>query len=837
MVGIMNSISRLVSALMLLLCWTAALYAQGTPLITRVGVPEAREKRALSVSVELSKSTGISKILFYYRPFGVNDYKELEMLLAGRTATVTIPEEAMLPPYVEYYIDAQLDGGGKETFPLQNPDASPQRITVKAGDPKDLEVRILSPEPGETVDIDELVVAISFYYASDNVNRPATKIFFDDVDVSQSAVISDDVLLFSPKSSGRQVAVGSHSLRIELYDAQGKLYHSMQSRFSASTAVAIAQEKARLLALIDGQAEFRNEDITSLGTSTSYIRGDVRLNGTYNWLNFGATTHVDNQEDPSRQPQNRFLVFAATNFLSVQFGDAYPKFPSYIVSGKRVRGLTANLQLGFFNVDFTMGQTNRSVEGKRDSTHSYRTASGKADTSAVNSRPVNTLSTSSFDTYEFFTKGTFQQDFVAVRPSFGRGENFQLGFTYMHAKDQEGSIRYGLFPEENLVLGSDLLIAFDDQHIKLESQVSLSESNSDISKAAGSIEDLKTSDPKTYSDITGLPGYSLISSIITINKNLFPTNPVGSGTPGVSYESALSLNYLNNFLRGTIFKRGAGYKSFGNEFLQIDFQGFNVSDRIRMFSNRAFLSVAYEKRNDNTANQKSGTTNFDFLNTSLTVVPGDALPTFTVGYGINNQVGDNKISKYALAASSVLSSSDSTRLATSVTKAIDNATSQLYVATNYDFTAGARQSLSLSVSSTSRTDNTVYKRDQSNLNVQLSLGTTVTTTLQTTVAYLLSQNENKNLYLTRAGGKDSLVVSNVNYSAASVGAQLRLFDERLRILASVSPTFGVFNRTIGRVGVDYVLAPRHTLEFSFDYIQNSGADDDKIGSLIYRFGF
>jgi len=65
----------------------------------------------------------------------------------------------------------------------------------------------------------------------------------------------------------------------------------------------------------------------------------------------------------------------------------------------------------------------------------------------------------------------------------------------------------------------------------------------------------------------------------------------------------------------------------------------------------------------------------------------------------------------------------------------------------------------------------------------------------------------------------------------------RLLDERLRILASASPTFGDFNRTIVRGGIDYAVTERHVLAFSFDFIQNSGTKDDTIASLIYRFSF
>jgi hypothetical protein len=827
----MKTLRRLLLLSMYALAALSIAVAQTTPLITRVTTPLALEKRPLSVSAEMSKSTGVARVLLYYRSYGENEYKELEMLVAGRVATATIPDVAVLPPYIEYYIEARLDNDKTETFPVQNAQANPQRIAVKAADPKDLEVRILSPEPGETVDVEELVVAISFFYASENVKPEATKIFLDGTDVTAKAVLSDDVLLYSPKSAGQPMSLGSHRLRIELYDTQGKLYHTLESSFNASTAAAIAAEEVRFQTLIDGQAEYRNENIQSIGTNTTYIRGDLRLNGSYSWLGFGATTHIDNQEDPSRQPQNRYLLYANTSILSIQVGDAYPKFPSYIVSGKRVRGVSGNLRLGFFNLDVSLGETNRSVEGTRLYDTTY------ADSSTAASRPKNSALLSGLR-YTIFQPGTFQRDFFAIRPSFGSGENFQLGFTYLKAKDQTGSIKYGTFPEENLVVGTDLLLAFDDQRIKLETQASLSIKNTDISKGNITDEELKNLKKEDADNIRKIRDAA--STFITINQNLFPLNPLGEGLPGVSYEGVLSLNYFNNFLRGSVFKRGAAYSSFGNEFLQTDIEGYNISDRIRMFENKVFLSVAYEKRNDNTANNKIGTTNFDFFNSTITVIPGVNLPSFTVGYGVNNQVSDNKISRYDLVPAnnrSRLSRADSLALVNARTNAIDNATNQLYVAANYDFNAGARQSLTFSLSSTNRKDNTLYKRDQTNLNLQVSLTTSFSSMFQTTVGYLLSQNETKNQLFTTTGRDSTLLTTPINYSTASITLLTRLLDERLRILASASPTFGDFNRTIVRGGIDYAVTERHVLAFSFDFIQNSGTKDDTIASLIYRFSF
>jgi len=69
----------------------------------------------------------------------------------------------------------------------------------------------------------------------------------------------------------------------------------------------------------------------------------------------------------------------------------------------------------------------------------------------------------------------------AVHPYFGKGENFQFGLTYLHSADDSKSIDFGARPAENLVLGTDMLIGIDDQHILLTGQAAVSLSNTDIS--------------------------------------------------------------------------------------------------------------------------------------------------------------------------------------------------------------------------------------------------------------------------------------------------------------------------------------------------------------------
>ncbi len=795
--------------------------AQVSSVVLRVNAPVVNQNQPLPISAEFTPSGNVERVELYYRGFGESEYRQQEMLLAGNTATLTIASQYVLPPYIEFYLMLRLSGGRSETYPLENAESVPLKATVKPVDPKSLEVRLLSPEQGETVASEDMVVAVSLYYASDNVNRRATKLFLNGVDVSSQAVFSDDVILYSPANFPRTLNLGVQFLRIELYDKSGALYHTVESNFNLSTAAALAAQESRFRMGIDGQAEYRNENIGT--TKNTYIRGQLRALGSFRSLNFGSSVFLTNEEKTDRQPQNRFLAYGDLEFLKVQVGDAFPKFPSYIVSGKRVRGVSANLFLKFFNVDFSYGQTVRSIDGLAMGDVTYN------DAAAALSRPANTILKSGL-TYTLFQSGIFSRDFIAVRPSFGSGENFQLGFTYMNSKDKMGSIKYGLSPQENSVVGSDIVIAFDEQRFRLEGQASLSLTNKDITKgnftdadydlmAGKNDPNLTDSERKDrQQDADDLKKLAdLGSKFITINENLFPLNPIGEGLPAIAYEGLLTMNYLNNFIRAQYYQRGNAYYSFGNEFLQSDIKGYALSDRIRMFRNRAMLSLSYEQREDNTAKTKVATTKYGNMNASLTLFPAYNFPSFTLGYGLLTRKSDASL-----------------RDSLQRIFVADDKTNRISLQMSYDFTLGARHNFTVGTNLSDKKDNTFNKRDSKNNSYFGSLTTTFNFPLQTTLSFnsnLSQSNELSTVNLV------DMVLTEFSLSAFSLNAQYRLLEDNLRLATTVSTSTGDLNRTLVQAGVDYSITGNHALAFQYDFIQNSGFKDDNVMSLVYRFNF
>lgn len=806
-------------------------YAQVSQYVIEVKVPTAVEKTPLSLSVELTQNTQIRRVILHYREFGKTEFKQTDMLLSGRTAAATIPAKAMIPPYIEYYISMRLANNKQATFPSENPETNPLKIQVKEMDEKDLEVRFLSPEPGETVAAEDLAIAVSLMFASDAVDIKRTRIYLDEANVTSEALISDDVLLYSPKNFDKPLGLGSHSIKIELIDTLGKAYYTKQQNFNLSTATAIEEQKSKLQYNGNAQAEFRNEKIDV--TTTQYIRGDVHLGGAYKDLKFNGDMHLTNEEKSYLQPQNRFLAsFQAADYAKVQIGDAYPQFPSLLVSGKRVRGITGSVTLGFFNVDVTYGKTDRSIEGTLGG------LIGFIDTTAASSRLKETI----FERYgeqdsvyyRMFTSGTFGRDFFAIRPSFGSGEHFQFGLTYLKAKDDYGSIKYGTYPKENFAVGADLLLAFDDQRVRWASQAAISLENNDIS--TGSYSDDEIRDFKGVNDPTKTPQQQeearkeaddlikiakIIRSFITVNADLSPLNPI-KGMPSLAIESELSLNYFNNYVRAMLFRRGITYVSYGNDFVQNDIAGINVSDRVRFLNNKIMAGISYETKWNNTQNDVNNpTTTYNTLNTSVTAYPGVRLPSFTVGYGLYTRKNPIDLALNTTQLDSLL--------------VADEKTDRFFLSANYDFRMVVKNSLTASFSLANKKDKTFYKRDQDNVNFSALVVSSFSIPLQTTFGVIVSHTAAYSM--PDSTGAYSNITQTFNYQTISLGARYRLMNDRLNLLTTVAPSFGDFKRLLLQAGVEYQVMENHYLVSQFDYINNSDRAGDVIFSLLYRFLF
>ncbi len=784
------------SCVILLMATSVHLHAQINRYIRSLTTPPAKEGAALEISAGLSNTSEIARVLLYYRAFGTTEYKILEMPIDRDSASVTIPPEEVAPPFIECYILVETNAGKQETYPYENPQTIPSRVPVEPRSPKDQEVIILSPDRNDNLLQSDIYISVSLVYATDNIDRSRTQVFFDNVNVSGKAVVMGDLVVVSANALPANIPAGLHTITVKVYDKKGALYHTRTRPFNVITTAEAQEIGTRMVYSADAQVELRQENIK--GIITNYDRLDARGNARYGILKSAANLHITSEEKPDIQPQNRYLLSLDADYARASIGDAYPRLPSTIMDGRRVRGFTFDLLLGAFNMNYASGEITRRTA--IDSTQQLL---------------------------------SFRRTLTAVRPYFGKGENFQLGFTYLKSTDQYGATdttNTTLTPQENVVFGSDMLIAFDDHRIELTGQGAFSLNNTNIAAPPftdariDSSTGLSASDKKTLKQF--LP---YVSKIIAFNENLQPLNP--AGLTSLVYETGLALNYFGNYLKGSYLYHGRDYNSSGTTALRNDVKGFNVFDRLRLFQNRVFLTASYEQLQNNTANTEIATTTYGNMLSSISYYPASNLPNVTVGYGINKN--QNPVNPY-----------DS--IPDIASRAINDKTDRYFVQSTYDFSLWGRQNLTLSVDNANKDDQTPKNQDVKSFNGFLLINTVYTFPLESTLGYAISTNSIPQIALDTTGGvvTPKTIFTSLNYQTITLNGRYRIIGDMLRISATFAPTFGDFKRTLYDVSLQWTITRNQNAVFEYQYIVNSpstvqtlSSGNDSFASLLYRVNF
>lgn len=801
-----------------MICSPPAGLAQVSTKIAAISPTESEPNIPVALTVSLLQGETIERVYLVYRPFGESQYTSAEMDVVGNMATAQLPAKAVQPPGVEYYIVLADRNGVLETYPLsetadpfRNPPEKTLRLTVRTPDDTNPEVVFLSPEPMATVPASDLVISFSLLRADTAVAAQATLVMLDGVDITPEVVFSGDVAVYVPESAGREIAPGTHRVTVQLFDRNGRLHRIQGVTFiipgpGAVRLGQVPEENFKYNATV--QLESRHETVDQKGTW--YNRGGFRFTGRYAGWRILSNAYATSEESINRQPQNRFYVGAESRWLRAGYGDHYPSgFPDLILSGKRVRGLHTSLLLGGFNLDMTLGRTVRPVEGVLVKTipDSLLSQEQAADRTAA----YGPYAPGVWGKYQY---GTYGRDLFAIRPSFGDGEKFQIGFTWLKSKDDMSSVQYGFGPQENLVVGADLVSRFDANRIEISGQAAFSATNADISGGNLSNERIGQLFPNPQDSSDVVKARDILSDFITVNENLRPLKL--NKFPTTAYDLALRLNYFDNVLKLSYIFRGNDYMSFGQTYLRKDIRGFNIMDRVRLFENRIFATLGYERLHDNTDSTKVATTNFTNYNLAVSYVPQPGLPSFTLGFA--HYVNDNGLPLVPTSGPDSLKA----------LLAVNDATNRFFMQSSYDFTMGARHTASLGLSTSKRSDATLRQLDVQNFALSLGLNTRFAIPLQTGVD--ISMNFN-NL----PSGAFQGTYHRLDYTSIGMQARYEVIDNVVSVLAAVTPTFGDFRRTVATVEGDWYVLRSMSLSLEMSYFGNQDAPNDSFVSLRYRY--
>ncbi len=781
-----------------------AVYAQQGQVINLTASSQAVENSPVSVKAEVRSLTNISQALLFYRNDLSTDFQQTEMSFDESSMTLrgTVPAGYVLSPYIEVYVRLTMRDGTTETYPVESPTENPVRISVSSAESQQ-DILVISPERNQRLTLDNLMIAASMLYAPEQVDRKRTRLYFDGLDVTADAVVSGDIIVYSPSKFPMEITRGIHTAKVVLYKSDGTEYRSLEWSFFVLTP-GEEEQASRFSYQGNGQIELRNETIS--GSSTWYNRGDLSLGATAYGVDLGANLHLTSEEKSYRQPQDRYGFSLGTSWLSLKLGDSYPSFSQLIMNGLRVRGVSGALSLGFFHLEAAYGQTVRGIGGQY------------LDTVTISPGTPSLLAGANYikvndSTFVMVDYGTYSRNLFAVRPSFDFGSHARLGFTYLKSADEISSINLGISPNQNFVVGSDFAMNFDSRRINFlaEGAVSMLNQNTSVgTRSPAYIDSVTNSNAGTQ--INNIVPISTLSQLITINEFLVPLDP--SRLSSLAWDVSLSANYFNTFAKIGYVYRGPDYYSFGQPFIRTDIRGLNFFLRPRLFSNQILLSISYENLFDNLQDNKFATTNYINTNVSVSYFPMTTLPSVTVGFS-------SYYNSNSLAPDSVF--------------AVDNTTTRYYIESSYAFQYIMRHNLSVSFGVSDRKDRVLLGTDLNNFNVSFMLNSDFAAVpLRTTIGF--NVNGNKTTLRDTTAMTMAEEIQTFNYTFLTLGAAYGLFNSRLTVGVNYTPTFGDFVRNSFGVTASYRVAKSQSLNLNVNYFAVTGSDDF-VGSLIYAVDF
>jgi len=769
-----------------------------------------------------------------------------------------IPGREILGASVRYFLAALFEDQSIYTYPEVNPYNDPEEINIAPRSAKvppaspvqeipgqqpqqplqspivvedeveSTDLLLLSPEPGERLAAEDVVIAVSLIGSERTIDSSSVTIFFDGRDVTKYAKISSFLVTLSPK----KLAVGRHWIKITAKDTKGVDVEALLSHFYALG----EEKKASPFSQINGRVftDLRQEKFSGKSRSINLAGGD--FNGEYGALRYSGQIFITSLENKDRQPINRFSLNLSTKWAGLRLGDTNPRFNDLILWGKRVRGLEAYVHLGFFNLDVVYGETYRGVDGLVNTS---------VDTvmNPFTGTPYKTVSgADSIETKTYIGRyGTFRQTLLGIRPSVGSGRNFQLGLCMVKVKDDTSSISHGTMPKDNIVLGPDLVLRFDRRRFEFRATAAISALTNNIYSGAISKEDIEsifesgteiTFDPADY------------EKYLIINDSTVPLDP--SKMTSAAYDVSVRLNYFNNLLHVGYKSIGSEYYALSNSFIRRDIQGLYFSDRLRLFKNHLYFTLRYEDFLDNFSQDDANpATDLRTLNYSLSFYPGSALPNLNIS--LRNRYRDNGID--TVSVSTMISGVNDTTLITNDRR--ENTINRDFsVQISQDFTLlNAQNSISLNYVGSDRIDRyndtrpaDSYSREVSTDVRMASLRSSFEKSLVTTIQYASNANIS-------AGGD-----ADFKYNMFGFSSEYKFFNSKLTSYAEFQMTTASGNtlsaakidytKNLFRFGCMYTLSPMHTISldgyiiaFKDDGISSTGVQNESFTDTIFRLRY
>lgn len=674
-------------------------------------VPPAASMSGQMIEIEaiLVGDVTVADATLFFRTAGQSGYGETPVTFRGGSWRGTIPPAAVTPAGVEYALIFRMVDGSSVAFPREDPLGSPHRLTVQrapqegrsfgeergAGAELTADVLIIGPEDGETVSGSDVLIVASLFNVR-TLDVSSVEIFLDDRNVTSEASVSPEIIAYSPLP----LSSGPHTVKIEMKNTYGYAFRPVSWFFR------VAQRRRGIVTATD---EFRYSGRVQAGMALDQVDGRprsigetvTRLEGGWQWLNVRTDVRVTSDESEFRQPRNRYSVTVKSgDNITLNVGDFTPVFSPYTVDGKRIRGLGVDVDLNWFRLQMANGEIERAVQGSLDEDKSYEVTDIRADSLNGTLAPLYVLERRGY---------TFRRKVSIYRASLNLRNRFQLGINLQKAIDQiptvkrdlgqarfkvredalltvdqidpgvytfdefkseiEGRAGYELAdkhwkgdsPQDNVVVGFDAGLSFDDRRLTFQTGWAVSLLNRNIWDGAmtrseldtvldeyddgfvgrtydedGNIEysgfSIEEVDPSAYKDFFIFNLYT--TPLLPIDLEGFRETPLLAimNMPSGAYRFKMRAFYYGNTLQVQYSQVGPGFKTLANPYLSANLREFNVSDRVRLIENKMSINLEYKYRDNSILRNVADEYSQKTTSANLTFTPGLDLPSFSSGF-------------------------------------------------------------------------------------------------------------------------------------------------------------------------------------------------------------
>lgn len=832
-----------------LLFLSATLFAQGQILHTPPQSLFPGQDNEVEAILE-GTASGVREVRLLYNRADVTGYVESPMEYRNGYYVGTIPAEYITDAGVQYLIVAELNDGSVLTYPGQDayehpvllrvaqpsgqPASEPAAGAPESGANRTITSRelILSPTPGTTVPREEVLVAVTLF-SMPSVDTASVSLLVDGVNVTRYAMIGANLVTYRPS----EIVPGLHTVEMQFADTTGQPFTPLNWRFQVASPS--SEEQASIN--VDGDVYVENSysRIRNRYENVNKVGGNIRT--TIGGAVLRGNVYLTSRENARFQPRNRYILEMNSARMQTQVGDFYPQFSRLGMWGKRIRGLNTRLHLKPFHLHLVYGRSQRLVEGI------------PATASLLEQRQGYNWGVQEY---------TFGRRVLGIRPSFGNGENFEFGLSFISSRDDTlgmlnalpdsvtGKFSWrGTTPKDNVLVGSDLIVAFDKRRITLVSSAALSWQNDNIFGGALSRNDTLQLGSGFNLPINDLPlDPSKFSRIFILNNNIRPllpfpttitTDPADTSAYLVSfsplnfneysslaYETRLTLQYFRNRFSMQYRRVGPEYSALANPYLRRDVAGFELSDRIPLLQNKLHLTIRYQDYAENLSREKSAQISSNTLSAGVVFYPGRGLPVINLNFNQYHRAN-------AIDSLQMLGILPDQQM---IDNRINNRTYSNVLTLSQQLALFGRQhDLRLSYMRSNNTDlverQSGYPRIGYSLSlISLEFQSRLTSSLATRVAYHINDSETPG--------------SQARYQSFALGGMYQLLQDALQLTGTLRLSQNAGTERFNRIGIEssarYRFFRNHGLSMNLLYMQTNETDlsyNNLLYSLRYSYSF